>query len=195
MSLSDKISSLFAGPVEKEVAVAPENAPAISPDACPCGGTFVEIAANIARCHQCGAQRGVAPRPASVPPVVKPRDTAPTACPVCSSSLILQIGPESRCQQCAWQSATTNQPTNGVPRNQLETFSGGAPGLTAARSIPRLHVSGSESIGKENAPLTGGRGGAGCCLLVSVITRRDLKLNVNCPKGTCSLFLLSPASS
>jgi hypothetical protein len=87
----------------------------ISP--CRCGGARTFINGCGFRCSQCGAT------------YAKSTDTEPTsvvrdAGPCCDSPLLTPIPGGQRCNSCGWQS-NLNQPTNGVPRSQLETFSGG----------------------------------------------------------------------
>jgi len=130
MSFLEKVSSLFAGPVKapivkKEETSAPDNSPIPNgAPACPrCGGILVEVSANILRGCQYGFQTTAPARRPTLPPIIVKPSTMPSACPICHDTLMQQIGAEWRCAGCGWQSGT-NQPTNGVPRSELETFSG-----------------------------------------------------------------------
>ncbi len=127
MSLLEKLLSLFAAPEPVNIEKKEAPAPATSPNTCPqCGSSlFVEITGTVRRCAQCAFQQAVAPQRAAVGvPIITKPSTAPSACLNCGGTLLQQVGPEWRCQACGWQSGT-NQPTNGVPRSQSESFSGG----------------------------------------------------------------------
>jgi|SRR6266403_356480 len=128
MSLLEKLLSLFAAPKPVNIEKKEAPAPATSPNTCPqCGSSlFVEITGTVRRCAQCAFQQAVAPHRAAVGvPIITRPSTAPSACLNCSGTQLQQIGPEWRCASCGWQSGGTNQPTNGVARAQLGSFSGG----------------------------------------------------------------------
>ncbi|MGC1581340.1 MAG: hypothetical protein WA766_07645 [Candidatus Acidiferrales bacterium] len=96
----------------------PAGASEDSLSACPrCGGPRVRIAGVPIKCNGCGAT------------FASQNDTEPTsisrnegAC--CPSPLLQRIPGGWRCAQCGTQT-NLNQPTNGVPRSQAETFRGG----------------------------------------------------------------------
>ena len=130
----DSIKQWLLGEENKPVAPIPERqkTPAVQkpddalttpPDACECGGTFVEISSGISRCQQCGRQRAVAPRRAAagVPIITKP-STTPAACPKCNSSLVQQVSNDWRCAQCGAQGV---EHRSGISRSEIGTFEGG----------------------------------------------------------------------
>ena len=100
-----------------------EKTPAPTGPACPkCGVPLVEIAANIARCQQCGYQERFERKRTIVPPIVKPRAAAPAACPSCGSALLQAVGGGTRCGQCGHQ--IVERHATGLSRAALETYDG-----------------------------------------------------------------------
>ncbi|SRR6266481_1453716 len=130
MSLCEKVLELFGWPVKEPIIAQETSAPDNSPiptgaPTCPrCGGILVEVSANILRCCQDGFQTTAPARRPTLPPMITKPSSQPAACPNCAATLMQEVGPEWRCAACGWQSGS-GQPTNGISRSQLDTFSGG----------------------------------------------------------------------